>query len=601
MAGTTRIEELQKKFDENPRRYFAPLANEFRKAGDTDQAIAICEEYLPQQPGHMSGHIVYGQALFEAGRLEDSRTVFETALTLDPENLIALRHLGDIARAGGDPAAARGWYQRVLEADPRNEEIGALIAELDENPAVSSTAPTPISTPTVQGAAVPSEESDESAFTLSDVPTVEVPQMGGMAAPAAEQPVEFPLETAPTESPLPDIERTAEQAVEHMPRHTAQPMPEPLDLPLELPTDIFGDLTETTTPPKSETPPGEFRLSMAIESAAGVEPHEPDASIHDTPTVDGLIPAKFEDPGALAGLEPTSFDERASAEVPAGAEAMGVTSAYDVDAPAAEPPAGHDEAAASTTELPFITDEFGEEPPAEPEGTLARPFVTETMAELYLRQGHHEEAIAVYRQLISQRPDDAALRARLAEVERGPRAGMRGPSIRDFLGAFAARRPMGWDEDGGDEYGAGQANGREAARPEPPMGTPRASAPVVGRPTGGSIDALFPSTPAREDEAAAQRLARAFAGDEIGARDEEALAGAPARKATTELSLDHVFRERGATPSQGQPSFSFDQFFAQGAAAHDESVAADQGGAAPAAPDDDIQQFNAWLEGLKKS
>src|SRR6478672_4988812 len=132
MASTARIDELKKKFDENPRRYFAPLANEFRKAGDIEQAIMICEEFLPQQPGHMSGHIVYGQALFEAARFDESRTVFETALTLDPENLIALRHLGDIAKGQGDLETARKWYDRVLEADPRNDEIQALIASLDE-------------------------------------------------------------------------------------------------------------------------------------------------------------------------------------------------------------------------------------------------------------------------------------------------------------------------------------------------------------------------------------------------------------------------------------------------------------------------------------
>src|SRR5437763_301421 len=130
MASTARIDALKKKFDENPRRYFAPLANEFRKAGDIEQAIVICEEFLPQQPGHMSGHIVYGQALYEAGRLPESRTVFETALGLDPENLIALRHLGDIAHSQGDESAARLWYARVLDADPRNEEIQALIASM---------------------------------------------------------------------------------------------------------------------------------------------------------------------------------------------------------------------------------------------------------------------------------------------------------------------------------------------------------------------------------------------------------------------------------------------------------------------------------------
>src|SRR3954463_7720945 len=128
MATSPRIDELRKKFDENPRRYFAPLANEYRKAGDPEQAVFICEEYLPQQPGHMSGHIVYGQALFDLARYDDARAVFETALSLDPENLIALRHLGDIALALGELAAARGWYDRVLQADPRNEEFAAIVA-----------------------------------------------------------------------------------------------------------------------------------------------------------------------------------------------------------------------------------------------------------------------------------------------------------------------------------------------------------------------------------------------------------------------------------------------------------------------------------------
>src|SRR5215831_3177082 len=130
MANSARIDELRKKFDENPRRYFAPLANEYRKSGDPEQAVFICQEYLPQQPGHMSGHIVYGQALYELSRFDEARAVFETALSLDPENLIALRHLGDIARQAGDTRGAREWYQRVLEADPRNEEIAQVMLAL---------------------------------------------------------------------------------------------------------------------------------------------------------------------------------------------------------------------------------------------------------------------------------------------------------------------------------------------------------------------------------------------------------------------------------------------------------------------------------------
>jgi Flp pilus assembly protein TadD len=130
MSSSARIDELRKKFDENPRRFFAPLANEYRKAGDFEQAVFICQEYLPQQPGHMSGHIVYGQTLFDMGRDEEARAVFETALTLDPENLIALKHLGDIARQAGDVDGARGWYQRVLDADPRNDEIMQVLESI---------------------------------------------------------------------------------------------------------------------------------------------------------------------------------------------------------------------------------------------------------------------------------------------------------------------------------------------------------------------------------------------------------------------------------------------------------------------------------------
>ena len=138
MASTARLDELKKKFDENPRRYFAPLANEHRKSGNLDQAIALCRAHLPQQPAHISGHIVMGQALFEARELDESRDTFHAALELDPENLIALRYLGDIARTGGDVPTARSWYQRVLDVDPRNDEIEQLLRELDAPAAVES-------------------------------------------------------------------------------------------------------------------------------------------------------------------------------------------------------------------------------------------------------------------------------------------------------------------------------------------------------------------------------------------------------------------------------------------------------------------------------
>lgn len=44
------------------------------------------------------------------------------------------------------------------------------------------------------------------------------------------------------------------------------------------------------------------------------------------------------------------------------------------------------------------------------------PFVTETMVDLYLRQGMKEKAFAALRQLVIQNPDDGSLRKRLDEL-----------------------------------------------------------------------------------------------------------------------------------------------------------------------------------------
>lgn len=205
MASSARIDELRKKFDENPRRYFAPLANEYRKSGDLEQAIFICQEYLPQQPGHMSGHIVYGQALFELSRFDEARAVFETALSLDPENLIALRHLGDISRQAGDLRGARGWYQRVLEADPRNEEIAQIMMTLLATPDDSMPAVSPMPT------------SDGTTTVPADSISVPTP----MSSLVIERTMESAgLESAPELSALREVARPAEPAAPPPPSST---------------------------------------------------------------------------------------------------------------------------------------------------------------------------------------------------------------------------------------------------------------------------------------------------------------------------------------------------------------------------------------------
>jgi tetratricopeptide (TPR) repeat protein len=218
MATSVRLDELKKKFDENPRRYFAPLANEYRKQGDLAQAITLCRTHLPNQPGHLSGHIVLAQTLYETRDLIEARQIFEAALDLDPENLIALRYLGDIAREQGAASTARAWYERVLEADPRNEEIAQLLNGLEgkfDAPAPAAaldltTIPTPVATPAYAPpaeyempptrAALQEDVADESAVEThhDSAPAPWDATTDEMAEPTAQE-VDLPWSQAPVE------------------------------------------------------------------------------------------------------------------------------------------------------------------------------------------------------------------------------------------------------------------------------------------------------------------------------------------------------------------------------------------------------------------
>src|SRR5207253_6544989 len=158
----------------------------------------------------------------------------------------------------------------------------------------------------------------------------------------------------------------------------------------------------------------------------------------------------------------------------------------------------------------------------------AEPVLTETMAELYLRQGHQEEARRVYEGLLAKRPTDTRLRGRVEALARG---------------------------------GTGEA----------------------GRGTGETVQRFLkrilagrPGAPAHSTPAARSPLEDAFAIAHADTEPEVVSPGEATRPATDSISLDQVFgdegsRNSGAAPEAAPPApsaappdtggFSFDQFF----------------------------------------
>jgi uncharacterized protein HemY len=87
---------------------------------------------------------------------------------------------------------------------------------------------------------------------------------------------------------------------------------------------------------------------------------------------------------------------------------------------------------------------------ATPEAAGA-PGATSTLGELYLAQGHLDEAERVFGAVLARRPEDAAARAGLAEVARRRRA------------PFSAAELMRWAASRGQPAAAGDRRGRSAA------------------------------------------------------------------------------------------------------------------------------------------
>ena len=217
--------------------------------------------------------------------------------------------------------------------------------------------------------------------------------------------------------------------------------------------------------------------------------------------------------------------------------------------------------------LQMVSAETPAEAPAEAPG---EPLLTETVGDLYLKQGFRSEAAEVYRRLLAQRPDDAGLRAKLAQVETPPRLSAQALGV-ESVGVWLRRVAR-----------ASLSARAPEALPEPPAEgpTPMESAFSTPEPEPAPAPAPPPQVPRP-----------------------------PAPPATNAFSLDQIFGAEGGAPPAAAPApapappltpklgATFDEFF--GGAPEGESVRP-QPAESQAPSEDDLSAFNAWLHGLKR-
>src|SRR6266566_6486682 len=372
VAHPSEIKKLEQRYRENPKgRNFAPLADAYRKAGLLDHAIELCQSGLQRHPDYVSAHIVYGRCLIDQKNDAAAIEAFRRVLSLDSENVLALRMLAEIAERGGRFDEAVEWLGKLVNVDPMNEDAADALARTKRKVAPAAAAPAPAPAPVPVPAAPP-------APAVPPVPPVHAP-------PAATVP---PVQEPPAERSKPEPEFVLE-------RSSGDPM-----MPRHEPAKSL---------PAIETDDGSLDLRGVTQGTAhleGIGVHEEEVEGVDLPLIMPEETAPHA-PATQAPLGPGAPTAPAGMALGAGAD---------------------DDGAADTAAL-----------------SQAEPVVTETMAELYLKQGHQEDALRVYQALLAQRPADLRLRARVEALSHGGKgqATGAGESVQTFLKRILAAELRG--------------------------------------------------------------------------------------------------------------------------------------------------------------
>jgi len=110
-----RVLELRRRVHADPASIaFAQLAEERRRKGDNEEAVAICRAGLAYHPDYLSARVTLGRALVELGRLDEAQTELTLVLTLAPDNLAANRAIAEMYQLRGQLSEALVHYKRAL-------------------------------------------------------------------------------------------------------------------------------------------------------------------------------------------------------------------------------------------------------------------------------------------------------------------------------------------------------------------------------------------------------------------------------------------------------------------------------------------------------
>lgn len=348
-AFPDRLTQLKNRWEADPTsRIFLQLAEEYRHQGRVKEALGVLDRGLREHPGYLSALVAKGRCHLELGEPEPARTVLERVVKQDATQMVANKLLVRAYLDTGEPDKARerlDLYSLLTESDPETEELRRRLRAMEQPPQAPPT-------------------SDDS-----------------------------PLRSA---APPP---RGRERGREEDLFDLGAPAPRPAARPEEPFADLFAPPPVTAPEAASEAAPEAAAVAVALEEAEpedvlfpGLASRESRTRYLDALAAEGLF--FLELAPAPPVPEPPPEPEWAAPPEPAPEPAPA--------APAAAAPAE----AAPVFDLEEQTPWAVEPEPVEPEP--AEPIATVTLGELYLRQGHRDEAERIFHEVLRREPGNAA-------------------------------------------------------------------------------------------------------------------------------------------------------------------------------------------------
>jgi tetratricopeptide (TPR) repeat protein len=131
MADNSRLEDLRRRVQQDPSSIaFAQLAEEYRRAGQLQEAVDVCRAGLTIHPGYLSARVTLGRALIELQQLEEAQVELERVLKSAAENLAAIRGLAEIHHRRGSLAEALAQYRSALALARNDPDLEQTVSDL---------------------------------------------------------------------------------------------------------------------------------------------------------------------------------------------------------------------------------------------------------------------------------------------------------------------------------------------------------------------------------------------------------------------------------------------------------------------------------------